>query len=72
MSATVSTTADPVICHGLQVRASQMSDCVSVYGMETVADVKAHCGAGGGCTACHRRIRDLIAAQRNAARSEAT
>lgn len=54
--------SDRVVCHCLQVRESQVSDCIETLGLETVPDIKSHCGAGGGCTACHRRIRDLIKA----------
>ncbi|MCA9052957.1 MAG: (2Fe-2S)-binding protein [Planctomycetaceae bacterium] len=57
---------DRVVCHCLQVRESQLSECVQTFGLESVPDVRAHCGAGGGCMACHRRIRDFIAAQRSA------
>lgn len=52
--------ADPVVCHCLQVRESEIADCVELLGAESVPAVKSHCGAGGGCTACHRRIRDVI------------
>ena len=55
---------DRVVCHCLQVRESQVVDCVDVMGMESVPEIKSHCGAGGGCTACHRRIRDLIHSRR--------
>lgn len=64
MSHTLALNADPIVCHCLQVRASRVADCVELYGLDTVPEIKAHCGAGGGCTACHRRIRDLIAAHR--------
>ena len=56
--------SDRIVCHCLQVRESQMRECVTTLGLETVSQVKAHCGAGGGCTACHRRIREIIAAHR--------
>jgi bacterioferritin-associated ferredoxin len=56
--------SDRIVCHCLQVRESQMQECVAALGLETVSQIKAHCGAGGGCTACHRRIREIIAAHR--------
>lgn len=61
---TAQTDTDRIVCHCLQVRQSQVRDCVAILGLETVPDIKAHCGAGGGCTACHRRIRDAIAQYR--------
>lgn len=56
--------SDRIVCHCLQVRESQMQECVAMLELATVSQVKAHCGAGGGCTACHRRIREIIAAHR--------
>lgn len=55
---------DRVVCHCLQVRESQVRECVAVLEADTVHEVKALCGAGGGCTCCHARIRQLIAAER--------
>jgi NAD(P)H-nitrite reductase large subunit len=57
--------SDRIVCHCLQVRESQMQECVVNLGLETVSAVKAHCGAGDGCTACHRRIREIIATHRH-------
>jgi bacterioferritin-associated ferredoxin len=58
------TARDPIVCHCLQVRESQVRDCVAVFGFETVQEVKGHCGAGGGCTSCHRKIRDFLSQRR--------
>jgi NAD(P)H-nitrite reductase large subunit len=63
-ASTATATSDPIVCRCLQVRASTISDCVAIYGLDTVQDIKGQCGAGGGCNACHRRIRDFIAAHR--------
>ncbi len=65
----VSTSSDPIVCRCLQVRQSQVTDCVSLYGLESVPEIRTQCGAGGGCNACHRRIRDLIAAHRQSVSS---
>ena len=51
---------DPVICHCLQIRESQIRGCAAVLGLCSVRAVKQECGAGAGCTACHRRIRELL------------
>lgn len=51
---------DRIVCHCLQVRTSTIEAAVSAGAVETVKCVMDMTGAGGGCTACHRRIRDLI------------
>lgn len=56
---------DQVICRCLQVRESQVVDCIDLYGLTSVPEIKGHCGAGGGCNACHRRIRQLIQARQS-------
>jgi NAD(P)H-nitrite reductase large subunit len=63
------TIPDPVVCYCLRVSESQVVDCIAVTGCETVRDVMQQIGAGGGCTACHCRIRDLLAARTIAPRS---
>ena len=50
----------PVTCRCLGVDRSEVVDCIAVTGAETVREVTAHTGAGSGCTACHRRICDLL------------
>ncbi|MFV0445052.1 MAG: bacterioferritin-associated ferredoxin [Planctomycetaceae bacterium] len=56
---------DRIICQCLQVRESQVAECIDTYGLASVPEVKGHCGAGGGCNACHRRIRQLIQARQS-------
>lgn len=60
----VVTAVDKLVCRCLQVRESQLQDCATIYGMTTLQEVRQHCGAGGGCNACHRKIRDFLAAHR--------
>jgi bacterioferritin-associated ferredoxin len=48
------------LCHCLKVTADQVQDAVAFHGCESVAEVTGVCGAGGGCTACHRRIRAAL------------
>jgi len=58
------TLADPVICRCLRVTKSQIVDAVVLYGCETVREVTCTNKAGGGCNACHCRIRELISQAR--------
>jgi bacterioferritin-associated ferredoxin len=51
---------DPVLCHCLQVTESQVRDCVTLLGANTIHEIRGHCGAGGGCMACRRRIQQVI------------
>ena len=53
---------DRVTCHCLQVKESQISDSVALYGAQSVKDVIRTCGAGGGCNSCHAKIRQIIEA----------
>ncbi len=59
MSSTTNET-DRMVCHCLQIRESQVVDCIAVTGAETVREVSRHSGAGAGCMACHCRIAELI------------
>ncbi len=62
----LATSNDRILCHCLQVKQSHVETCVAICGSETVREVTRQCGAGGGCTACHSRIREVIAAHQNA------
>ena len=53
---------DRIICHCLQVPHSQVAAAVAIYGAQSVRDVIRTCGAGGGCTCCHAKIREIIKA----------
>lgn len=48
------------LCHCLGVHADEIRTCIEEMGAETVREVTRGCGAGGGCTACHRHIKRLI------------
>ncbi len=54
-------TTDPIVCHCLRVTKSQVEDAIAVGSCSLVKDVMNLTNAGGGCTACHRKIRDLLA-----------
>lgn len=57
--------ADPIICRCLQVRQSTVLRAVE-EGARSLCQVACTTGAGGGCTACHRRLRQFFAAKRRA------
>lgn len=48
------------LCHCLKITQDQVEDAVEFHGCDSVEDVTNCCGAGGGCTACHRRIRAVL------------
>ena len=48
------------LCHCLKVSHDQVRDAVGFHGCETVEDVTSVCSAGGGCTACLRKIRAYL------------
>lgn len=54
---------DETVCHCLQVTTSEIVTAADVAGASTVREVMKCTGAGKGCTACHRRIRTLLADQ---------
>ncbi|WP_197999656.1 (2Fe-2S)-binding protein [Gimesia chilikensis] len=49
------------LCHCLKVTPDQVQQCITETQAETVHEVTRSCGAGKGCTACHCRIKDLLA-----------
>ncbi|MBM79771.1 MAG: hypothetical protein CMJ78_04170 [Planctomycetaceae bacterium] len=60
-----STSTDRVICHCLGVTKSQIEDAARFGGCDTVREIKNCTTAGGGCTACHGRIKKILAAAKN-------
>ena len=51
---------EEVVCHCLNVTASAIRSAVVIEGCRTVREVLGVTQAGGGCTACHHRIAELI------------
>lgn len=47
------------VCHCLKVTEEMVLEAVAC-GAESVAHLRRLTGAGDGCTACHRRLNDLI------------
>lgn len=54
---------DEIVCHCLQVTRAEIVTAADVTDASTVRDIMKCTGAGKGCTACHRRIRNLLADQ---------
>jgi len=52
--------SETIVCHCLQVSESTLSDAIAVCGVATVKELCRETGAGGGCTACHHRLRELL------------
>jgi bacterioferritin-associated ferredoxin len=52
--------ADPMLCHCLQVTRSSVVKAVHEHGARSLCEIANLTGAGGGCTACHRRIRAVL------------
>jgi NAD(P)H-nitrite reductase large subunit len=48
------------LCHCLKVSHDQVREAIAFHGCETVDDVTNVCSAGGGCTACHHKIRAYL------------
>lgn len=49
------------LCHCLQVHADEVRQAIDEAGLTTVRQVTQSCGAGGGCMACHRHIKRMLA-----------
>ena len=61
------TTADPIVCRCLGITEAEIKTAADVsVETPTVRCIMQMTGAGSGCTACHRRIRQLLAEQRAA------
>lgn len=50
-----------IVCHCLNVTASDIHDAVRAGDAADIRDVSTCTGAGTGCTACRTRIRRMIA-----------
>lgn len=53
-------TGQVIICHCLQVTESEIRDAITIRGCCSLNDIRQCTGAGTGCTACHRRIYELL------------
>jgi bacterioferritin-associated ferredoxin len=48
------------VCRCLRVTEAQLIETIVTRRLLTLKDVRAHTGAGDGCTCCHARIRGLL------------
>jgi len=52
--------SETIICRCLGISETTVADAVAICGLMTVREVCRETGAGGGCTACHARLRELL------------
>ena len=48
------------LCHCLNISECEVREAIAENSLQTVRGVAIACGAGGGCTACHRHIKGLL------------
>ncbi|MDZ4687649.1 MAG: (2Fe-2S)-binding protein [Planctomycetaceae bacterium] len=60
------------LCHCLNVDVSEVRDAIDAGGLQTVRQVSQSCGAGGGCTSCHRHIKRLLSQAAEVRQAEPT
>lgn len=60
---------DEVVCHCLQIRRSDIKTAADMLKSPTVRCIIKSTDAGSGCTACHARIRRLLAEHAEETRS---
>ena len=58
---------ETVVCHCLQVTETTVVRAVREGGARSLCELACLTGAGGGCTACHRRLRHYINERKSAA-----
>ncbi|MFN0055789.1 MAG: bacterioferritin-associated ferredoxin [Planctomycetales bacterium] len=51
---------ESIVCHCLKVSESTLVEAIAICGAASVRELCHQTGAGGGCTACHSRLRELI------------
>lgn len=49
------------VCHCLGIHADEIRQVIADEDLTNVRQVTKSCGAGGGCTACHRHIKRYLA-----------
>jgi bacterioferritin-associated ferredoxin len=52
-----------LVCHCLGVSEDQLREVLATCDIRTLHDIRRHTGAGDGCTACHRRLKDYLETQ---------
>ena len=49
-----------MVCHCLQITEDVVLTALETLNIRSVSDLRQHTGAGEGCTACHRRLRQYL------------
>lgn len=62
---------ETIVCHCLQVTETAVVRAVRDGGARSLCELACLTGAGGGCTACHRRLRHYINERKSAFISDA-
>ena len=55
-----------MVCRCLQVTEEVLLETLTAFELRTVTEVRQHTGAGDGCTACHRLLRQYLERHRKA------
>jgi bacterioferritin-associated ferredoxin len=53
-----------IVCHCLQITEETVLTALQLLDLTSVKEVRRVTGAGDGCTACHRQLRQLIERKR--------
>jgi bacterioferritin-associated ferredoxin len=61
---------ETIVCHCLQVSETAVVRAVRDEGARSLCELACLTGAGGGCTACHRRLRHYLAEGRSQDREQ--
>jgi len=56
----VESSTDKMVCYCYGLRESDIRQSMQLHGCEELSAIMSCSGAGTGCTACHRRIQDVI------------
>lgn len=52
-----------IVCRCLRITEAQICEVADLGQVVNVREITRQTGAGAGCTACHKRIRELLAAR---------
>jgi NAD(P)H-nitrite reductase large subunit len=52
--------SDQIVCRCLRVTETELAEALSTEEICDLKDVRRHTGAGSGCMACHRRIKEYL------------
>lgn len=55
-----STCSGRFVCRCLQVTETMLLEAIELGDLRTLKEIRAHTGAGDGCTACHRRLHQFL------------